>query len=288
MIIASIPARGLRLTKIGAPDARSDPYHWLMEMGWLSFATVVAATFLLVNLVFAIVYVAMPESIAAMPARSLPAAFFFSTETLATVGYGVMSPKTTGGHVVATIEMLAGLFFSATVTGLIFARFSRPRAMLVCSRVAVIACKDGKRALMTRVASLRAHPVSDLTAQLFWLQRIYKPGGGLSTEFVPLPLAEHSVPLLPLSWMLVHQFEDDTPFAQALEKDQNLRLLLNVSGIYTLLGSQTVTEQIYGPADIRADSDFVDIVSERAGAFVLDLNHIHDTRPRKAETAAKT
>ena len=272
--------RGVRFTKVGAPSALRDPYHWLMEIGWLPFTGVVTASFLATDLVFAALYALMPRAIANMPDGSLLYAFFFSVQTLSTVGYGAMSPSTLGGHVVVTIELASGLFFYSTVTGLIFARFSRPRVMLVCSHVAVVARYGGGRALMIRVASLRSHPVTDMTAQLFWLRRTAKADGEKVTDFIPLPLTETGTPVLALSWMLVHPIDADAAVLEALRHDPDTRLLLKVSGTYSLLGSPTLSDRVYKRDDIRTDAEFVDIVSEHEGTFTLDLSRLDDTRPQ--------
>ena len=156
---------GFAAVKTGAPSPWADLYYWVMEMSWPWFIALTAAIFFALNLLFGTVYALLPGSIANAVPGSVLDGFFFSVDTLGTVGYGVMAPATRVGHAIASVEILTGLFFSATMTGLIFARFARPRESLIFSDVAVIGRYLGKRALMIRVASKRSRPLADATAQ---------------------------------------------------------------------------------------------------------------------------
>ena len=101
-----------------------------MTLTWPQFAALILGIYVLVNLVFAVLYWAGPKSVAELPPGSLTDAFFFSVETLATVGYGHMYPDSLYGHIIATVEIMIGMFGMAVVTGLIFVRFSRPTARI--------------------------------------------------------------------------------------------------------------------------------------------------------------
>src|SRR5581483_975763 len=153
-----VTAAGFRAVKLGTPPAFSDLYYRTMEMRWPSFIAAVTMVFVLLNVAFALIYAALPGSLLNAAPGSIVDGFFFSVETLGTVGYGNMAPATHLGHSIAAAEILVGLFFSATITGLIFARFARPRDSLIFSRVAVVGRYDGKPALMVRLTSTRARP----------------------------------------------------------------------------------------------------------------------------------
>jgi inward rectifier potassium channel len=132
-----------------------DTYHLILTLSWPRFAGFVFGVYLLINILFALLYLLNAHAVAEMPVGSFPYAFFFSVETLATVGYGHMYPDSLYGHLVSTLEIMVGMFGLAVITGLISVRFSRPTARLHFSRVAVIAPFDGVPNLMIRVANLR-------------------------------------------------------------------------------------------------------------------------------------
>ena len=146
---------GTPAIKLGAPSPLGDLYYWVMEMRWPVFIGLAALLFVAINLMFGLLYAALPGSVAGAEPGSIADGFFFSVDTLGTVGYGVMAPGNRIGHAIAALEILTGLFFSATMTGLVFARFARPRQSLEFSNVAVIGRYAGQRALMVRVASDR-------------------------------------------------------------------------------------------------------------------------------------
>ena len=130
-----------------------DTYHWMLQLSWPHFSGLILSIYVVINLVFSIFYYLGGPCIAG--ADSFWDAFFFSVETLATVGYGHFYPDSLYGHLVATVEIMLGMFGMAVVTGLIFVRFSRPTARLIFSDKLVISSFDGQPALMMRVANLR-------------------------------------------------------------------------------------------------------------------------------------
>ena len=142
------------VTKLGVPRFNwHDAYHAIMSLTWPKFLVGALAVYLLVNLVFAGTYFLGNHAVS--NADSFADYFFFSVETLATVGYGTMSPATFYGHCVATAEIVTGMMSMAVITGLLFARFSKPTARLLFSRIAVITPYDGVPTLMLRVAKDR-------------------------------------------------------------------------------------------------------------------------------------
>ncbi|MBY0520797.1 MAG: potassium channel protein, partial [Sphingomonas sp.] len=200
-------------------------------------------------------------------------------DTLATVGYGTMSPATRAGHALAAIEILLGLFFSATITGLIFARFARPRDSVLFSRIAVIGRYDGKRALMVRVASIRPRPMFDASAQLSWLQRVDLTDGRTYRRLVELPLERSRNPSLGLAWTLVHVLADDSPVLTALAGDSPFTLTASVNGLDTLLANQTQGSVRCAREDVRVDHEFVDVIADVDGVLHVDLLRLHDSVP---------
>jgi inward rectifier potassium channel len=271
---------GFEAIKIGGPGAFADLYYSLMEIRWPAFFAVVSAAFVLINLGFGLLYAALPGAIGNMIAGSIADGFFFSVETLGTVGYGNMAPATRLGHAIAAAEILLGLFFSATMTGLIFARFARPRAAIVFSRVAVVSRVGDRTMLMVRLASLRARPLADVSAQMSWLERVTLPDGQIFRRLADLPLVRAQNPAFALTWTLVHVIEPGSAMMAALERPERFRLTVTVGGLDTLLASPTLGQKSYGRDDIRLDHEFEDIILDEDGLVHLDLSKLHDVRAR--------
>ena len=156
---------------------RGDLYHRSMNVSWPVFFGSAAALFVALNAVFGFLYSLGHEPIANAAQNGALAYFYFSIETLATVGYGDMHPQTNYGHLIATIEIFTGMSFLAVMTGLIFARFSRPRARFEFANKAVITSHEGQRTLMIRIANMRHNAISRANARL-WIIRVERTKDG--------------------------------------------------------------------------------------------------------------
>lgn len=159
-----------QLMKMGASRFDlTDPYHLAVSLSWPAFAAILLGLWLAINLFFAAVYTLRPGDIANAQPGSFSDAFFFSIETLATVGYGVMAPATSFGHIVSATEIVTGMAFTAIVTGLLFVRFSRPRAKIAYAENAVVTTFNGHQTLMIRLANARVTTMTSANARLFAL-----------------------------------------------------------------------------------------------------------------------
>lgn len=268
-----------RAVKIGAPGIENDLFYWTMEMGWLAFIALVAAVFVAINMVFGLVYSSSDGMIANATPGSFLDGFFFSIETLATVGYGNMAPTSHFGHSVASIEILIGLFFSATVTGLVFARFARPRESMIFSKIAVIGDYEDKRALMVRLAPMHARPLAAATAQMSILSRTILPNGKEFAGLLELTLLRSQNPMLNLSWTLIHLLDDESPVLAAFESDRPFLLVVTVGALDTLLARQSFGGRSYQREDILMDHHFVDVITNRDGSLHLDVSRLDDAEP---------
>ena len=145
--------------------------------------------------------------------------FYFSIETLATVGYGDMHPQTNYGHLVATIEIFTGMCLLAVMTGLIFARFSRPRARFIFAEHPVVTVQQGEPTLMIRVANARNNTISQATARL-WLFRLERMAEGHQLRrYHELKLDRSEHPMFSLSWTLFHAIDETSPLYGLTEHD---------------------------------------------------------------------
>jgi inward rectifier potassium channel len=274
---------GMQAVKVGVRRfSIDDPYYVVLSMRWATFLVAVMALLLVVNLVFAGLYWVLPGSIANARSGVFLDAFFFSVETLATVGYGVMTPANTYGHFVATAEIFVGMFLTALVTGAFFARFARPRARLVFSETAVVAPYNGAQALMVRVASRRLQGISEATARLNYFRN--EPyGEGRFRRFDELKLVRTSIPVLTLSWTLIHIIDESSPLFGMTEERMAAEapaVMLSITGFDEAISAPVNDRQTYRRENMRFDHVFVDMLRDLPdGMIELDLTRIHETRP---------
>src|SRR6202043_1831718 len=186
-----------------------DTYHLILTLSWPAFAAVIFGIYLLINVLFAALYMLNPHAIAEMAPGSFLAAFFFSVETLATVGYGHMYPETFYGHLIAMLEIMVGMFGLAVITGLIFVRFSRPTARMHFSKVAVIAPFDGVPTLMIRVANLRHQAMVEPEFRMVLLRNIITIEGDDMRRFHPLKLEFDRLITFPAVLTIRHRIDEE-------------------------------------------------------------------------------
>jgi len=260
-----------------------DPYHLAVALSWPQFLAALLALYLLVNVVFATLFWLIPGSVAnARPDRPLDD-FFFSIETLATVGYGQMYPATLYGHVIASTEIACGLAFTAILTGLTFVRFSRPRAKLVFAANPVVAVHNGKPTLMVRIGNGRAAPLMDATAKLNVMLFETTAEGNVFRRVQELRLLRAHLPVFPLTWTLMHVLDERSPLygyneSRAIERD--VRTFLTLEARDPTLATMVHDLHTYAPEDIRFGMRYADAVTlTEDGIPVADLTKISVLEP---------
>jgi len=251
-------------------------YNWLLQITWPQFFLLVGATFVAVNLVFAAAfYVAGPAALAGpAPGGPFARAFFFSVETLGTIGYGNISPQTLGAHLLVTLEAFAGLLGLALITGILFARFSRPIPSIVFSDRALIAPYRGKTALMFRIANERSSQLIDLEARVV-LALFDQADGHATRRFSVLSLERNRVALFPLSWTVVHPIEESSPL-WGLTNDDLARRAAEFLVLLTGL-DETFMQTVHARSSYRYDeivwgARFSDIFDHDRSANDLSVN----------------
>src|SRR5712691_7364522 len=195
-------------------------YNWLLQISWPRFFALVVGTYVTVNVLFAWAYLlAGANSLAGLaPAGRFGRAFFFSVETFGTIGYGNISPQNVAAHVLVTIEALAGLLAVALITGILFARFSRPVPRIAFSDRALIAPYRGGSAFMFRIANELSSQLIDLEARIV-LAMFDQADGHATRRFSVLSLERNRVAVFPLSWTIVHPIEASSPLHGLREQD---------------------------------------------------------------------
>lgn len=260
-----------------------DAYQWLLGLSWPRFAGFVAIVYVSLNLLFAGLYFLGEKSIAGITPGSFVEPFFFSVQTLATVGYGHMYPQTLYGHIVTTVEVMSGVFLLAVMTGLIFVRFSRPTARILFSRHAVIAPLNGKLTLMLRVANLRQHSMVEAEFRLMFNRDEPLVEGGDFRFFYNLKLQFDRLPTFPAALTLRHVIDEKSPLygatPESLERSRVL-LIASVVGIDPVVPAAVQTDHDYTWRDILFGERFVEIYTDQGeGVLTVDYGRLHDTEP---------
>ena len=268
------------VTKLGvAGFSWSDIYHAIMAMSWPRFFGHMITVYLLVNLVFAGFYSLGDGSV--NNAHSFAERFFFSVETLATVGYGVMSPGTVYGHIVATCEIVIGMVSMAVITGLLFARFSKPTARMLFSRVAVITPYDGVPTLMLRVANQRRSYILEASASVVLARDVETPEGHSLRRFYDLKLERARSPLFALTWLIMHRIDAESPLYGITEqdlRDGDMGLVITLSGIDETFAAAVHSRHSYVYEDILFGRRFVDLFIDESEPrkLTLDMTRFHE------------
>ena len=258
-----------------------DAYQWMLGLKWPQFAGFVAILYVALNLFFAALYTLGQNSIAGTNGGAFLDSFFFSVQTLATVGYGHMYPQTLYGHIVTTIEIMSGVFLLAVMTGLIFVRFSRPTARILFSRSALIGTLNGKPTLMVRVGNARQQSMVEAEFRIMFNRDEPLVEGGDFRYFYNLKLHFDRLAAFPAALTLRHVIDEQSPLYGATpESLQASRAILIVSvvGIDPVISAAVQTQKDYLASDIRFGERFVDIYTSHGdGKLTVDYGRLHDT-----------
>lgn len=260
-----------------------DAYHWLLTLNWSQFSAFVLAMYLGINLVFSLCYYLRPHCIAGTTSWTWADCFFFSVETLATVGYGHFYPETLFGHIIATIEIMVGMFGMAIITGLIFIRFSRPVARVVFSRNLVLATFDGQPALMFRVANLREQAMAEAEFRLMLMRDEPTREGEAFRRFYALRLQFDRLISFPAIITIRHLIDEHSPLhglsLADLQRDDS-RFAASIVCIDTVIPAPVQSHYMYTWRDIRVNHRFVEVYNFiNDNALAVDYGRIHGTEP---------
>ena len=263
-----------------------NPYHSLLTMSWPKFFGLLTGTILLLNTIFAVLYLLCGEGALAMPATGMPEgrflqAFFFSVETFATIGYGHVYPIGIAANSVMTIESIVGLIAVALTTGIMFARFSRPTARIRFSQRALIAPYRGITAFEFRLANVRASQMVNLEAKvLFSRFGAHKE----KRDFADLALERRQVALFPLSWTIVHPIDETSPLYGLTAEDLasgDAEFLVMLSGYDETFATTVHTRTSYKPDEIDWGVRFASVYEKPGedGMIKIDVGKLDETIP---------
>ena len=258
-----------------------DTYHLVLTLSWPGFAGLVFGIYLLINLVFAALYMLNAHAVAEMRPGSFFDAFFFSVETLATVGYGHMYPESFYGHLIAMLEIMVGMFGLAVITGLIFVRFSRPTARIHFSKVAVITPFDGVPNLMIRVANLRHQAMVEPEFRMILIRNIITAEGDEVRRFRSLKLEFDRLIAFPTVLTVRHRIDEESPLFGMTPKEfqrQDIRILASIVGVDTVIVAPVQSFGDYNYGQIEWNRRFVEIYDQNEeGEWTVDYGRIDET-----------
>ena len=276
---AKIGARQV-VTRGIAPAVFQDLYHYLMTVTWPRLFAAIATFFLVFDFLFGCLYYLQPGSVANLSPPGFAGAFFFSVETLATVGYGEMHPDSLYGHIVSMVEVFVGLMMLALVTGLMFARFSRPRARFLFARYAVVRPVDGRRTLMFRAANARQNVVQEASARLRMIRDEVTQEGLELRRITDLKLVRDQHPAFFIGWTIMHVIDGSSPLAA--ETDESLRrsgasFVLSLSGTDETTGHTLMARENYDAPAILWNKAFRDVLDvSEDGVVHFDYTGFHE------------
>ncbi len=263
------------------------PYHRLLRISWLAFFTLVTGCYVGVNILFGVAYfLCGPSGLEGAdlttPWTHFLSAFFFSVQTLGTIGYGKITPAGLAPNILVAIEALAGLMGFALITGLLFARFSRPMARIAFSESAVIAPYRDGRALMFRIANGRTNELTNIQATVT-VARFEDRGGQRLRRFHQLELERDKVTFLPTQWVVVHPIGPGSPLAEATEtslEDSDTEVLILLSAVDETFSQTVQTRSSYKHHELVWGARFRDIYSsDSEGRVMIDVRRLGEWDP---------
>jgi inward rectifier potassium channel len=260
----------------------SDVYHHLLRAPWWLDLLGVSGLFLFLNLLFAFGYV-MAGGVEGARPGSLADHFFFSVQTMGTIGYGVMHPLSAAAEALVTCEVIVGVSLVALTSGILLAKFSVPTARMQFAEWATIAPFDGVPTLMFRLGNERASQVIEATVRVVVLRKERTSEGVVYYRMRDLRLERERSPALARSWTIIHPIDESSPLhgatPETLARDE-VELMLTVVGIDETSAQNLHARRTYDHEQIRWGARHADMLSERPdGRLQLDMREFHRIVP---------
>lgn len=264
-------------------DYWRDPYHLMLTIPWSGFAGIVALGYVTVNALFACLYLLQPSSLKGARPGSFADAFFFSVQTFASIGYGVISPQTTYAGILMTLEAILSLLAIAWVTGLAFARFSKPTARIMFSRYAVITLHNGIPTLMFRAANQRQNLILEAQVKVYLARDEITQEGINFRHIYDLNLVREVNPRFNLTWNVMHPIDASSPL-YGLPPEQwgkgFPQILVTLLGLDETVAYDIHVRHIYSIADILWHHRLADVIElTESGDRYINYTRFHDVIP---------
>ena len=268
----------------GAPPALGDLYYLLVDSPWPRLLAIIAALFLIANALFALGYLAGGDAIENARPGSFADAFFFSVQTMGTIGYGRLAPGTAWSNLLVTLEVMTGVLGLAMVTGLVFAKFSRVTARVVFSRVAVVTRHDGVLSLMFRMANARGNQIVEAQVRVVLARDETTAEGETMRRFHDLPLVRDRNPLFTLTWTAIHPITATSPLFGATPEELaavGAEIVVSLVGIDETVSQTIHARHAYAASEIVWGARLRDILRRQPGGgrTQVDYARFHDVEP---------
>lgn len=256
-----------------------DGYHAFLRAPWWAALAVLVGCYLLLNLLFALGYVALGGVAHATPG-SLRDAFFFSVQTLGTIGYGAMYPESLGAQCLMVAESVAGLLVTALATGLVFAKFSQPQGRVAFSQHPALGPMDGVPTLMFRVGNERGNLIVEATVRVTLVRTVRTREGVVMYRQSDVRLVRERTDALTRSWNVMHTIDEGSPFYNRSPEDlarDEVELIVSLVGVDDTSFQPVHARHRYDHSELRWGARPADVLSETPrGDLVLDLARFHD------------
>lgn len=273
----------LNVVRLGLPRLHfADLYHGLLTLSWPRFFILISLLYVLTNSLFALAYLAGGNCIANARPGSFQDAFYFSVQTMATIGYGSMYPRNDYANTIVAIQAFFALWGVAMVTGLAFSRFSKPTARVIFSRIAVIAPFNGVQTLMYRTANQRFNQILEAQQRATLIRDEVTSDGDYMRRFYDLTLVRSQSPIFALTWTVMHIIDENSPLYKLSAKDlseQQAEIVITLTGIDETVSQTIHTRHSFVASEILWNMKFVDIISRTPeGKRVVDYTRFHDVK----------
>ena len=258
-----------------------DPYHLLLTIPWIGFLAIVVLFDIFLNTVFAWLYLLDANAIGGMKDGGFLEAFFFSVQTLASIGYGVMHPDTLYANLIVTLESISSLMLFAVITGIAFTRFAKSTSRVMFSRVATIHNYNGIPTLIFRAANERRNNILEAKLSVYLMIDEVSDEGQLMRRLHELKLVRDHSPVFLLSWTVMHTIDESSPLhhitAETMER-LNAQVLVSLTGVDETVEGTIHARHIYAARYLLCDRRFVDVIYIGSdGQRYLDYAHFHET-----------
>jgi inward rectifier potassium channel len=283
--VAGEPRPSTTPTIVGGKRALIHDLHvWALSTSWPVVLGGFVAAYVLVNLGFALLYLAAGDVIVGAEPGSFTDAFHFSVQTFSTVGYGQMAPRGIG-HVLVTLESAVGVLMVAIATGMMFAKFSRPTAGVAFSHTMVLRRHNGVPTLMFRIANARGNQVIEASVRCVAMKDVVSAEGDRMRALHDLVLVRSTTPLFAMSWLVMHPIDEKSPLFGLDERarhEGDVRVAVSFTGLDSTLAQQIHAHRVYLADDILEGRRFVDILERRSHETLVHLDRLHETEPEPA------
>jgi inward rectifier potassium channel len=255
-------------------------FHFLVTTNWFTFNMIVISSYILINTLFGLIYWLMGiEEIGIRHDTALEdflESIYFSAQTFSTVGYGRANPGSHWANMVAFSEMLVGMMYLALAAGLLFARFSRPVAKIIFSKKALLAPYKGGKGFMFRLTNAKTNLLLEVSIKVLLVMHVTEKDQRVR-KFYDLELEMNKINMLPLSWTVVHPFDEKSPLSDMNSDDlkhSKAEFMILLTGYNNTLSQQVHARTSYKPENIEWEAKFSNIFSTKHGKTIIDVGKV--------------